>query len=361
MLKIAITGAVLFHGLIHLLGFAKAYRFADLPGLTHPISRRTGLLWAATTLLFVLAIALLLLQKEAWWLVALLAAVLSQVLIAAVWKDAKAGTLVNVLVLLIAVLAFGNWRFEKAYRSDVASRLEAAPGTSNIITEADLAPLPGPVQRYLRYTGVLNKPRVQNFRVTFEGAMRQRGKNWFPFTSEQYNFLDHPTRLFFMKGKIFGVSVPGYHAYRNGEASMDIKLFGLFPAVSESGPALNKAETVTLFNDLCLLAPAALIDKRIAWQLLNDTAAKATFTVAGHSISATLLFNAQGQLVNFISDDRYEVNAKKFLRFSTPVRDYRRFNGYNLPAYGEAVWHYPDGEFVYGKFWLKDVQYNVGK
>ena len=28
-------------------------------------------------------------------------------------------------------------------------------------------------------------------------------------------------------------------------------------------------------------------------------------------------------------------------------------------TYGEAIWDYPDGAFVYGKFRLKDVVYNA--
>ncbi|WP_410504309.1 DUF6920 family protein [Maribacter sp. ACAM166] len=37
----------------------------------------------------------------------------------------------------------------------------------------------------------------------------------------------------------------------------------------------------------------------------------------------------------------------------------KNVNGYNLPTYGKAVWHYPDGEFVYWKFNLKSVYYNI--
>lgn len=341
------------------MGFAKAYRFAPLPQLTKPISKPAGLLWALTAVLFAAAVLLLLLKKEGWWMVGVLAAASSQALIVPVWSDAKFGTVANVVVLAAAVLAFGSWRFERSYKTDVNESLQRTQKAPASLTEGDLAALPPPVQRYLRYAGVVHRPAVQNFRVVFDGAMREKGKNWFSFASEQYNFLDRPTRLFFMQGRFFGVTVPGYHAYKNGTAKMDIRAFGLYPLVRESGTLLNRAETVTLFNDMCLLAPAALVDKRIAWRAVDDSTAAATFTVAGISVSATLSFNREGQLVNFVSNDRYDVAAKQRFRFSTPVREYRTYNGYRLPAYGEAVWHYPDGEFVYGKFWLKDVRYNV--
>ncbi|HAV53850.1 MAG TPA: hypothetical protein DCX41_02820 [Aequorivita sp.] len=31
-----------------------------------------------------------------------------------------------------------------------------------------------------------------------------------------------------------------------------------------------------------------------------------------------------------------------------------------LPLAADAVWHFPEGDFVYGKFYLQDVGYNLG-
>ena len=39
------------HGLIHLMGFAKGFGYADLPQLTQPISRAWGLAWLAAAVL----------------------------------------------------------------------------------------------------------------------------------------------------------------------------------------------------------------------------------------------------------------------------------------------------------------------
>jgi hypothetical protein len=45
--------------------------------------------------------------------------------------------------------------------------------------------------------------------------------------------------------------------------------------------------------------------------------------------------------------------------FSTPVHAYKNINGLNLMSEADAVWHYPDGEFTYGRFRLKDIKYNA--
>jgi hypothetical protein len=195
--------------------------------------------------------------------------------------------------------------------------------------------------------------------VRFTGKMRSKEQDWFSFQSEQYSFFDEPTRLFFMKGEFFGLTVPGYHHYENGRAGMEIKLFGLIPVVQVSGDEISKGETVTLFNDMCLLAPASLLDPRIQWKDENDHSVRAIFTHGPHVISAVLYFNKQGQLVNFKSDDRYDVNLKQFLPFSTPVAAYQVFGVTPALARGEAVWHYPEGAFTYGEFDLQAIEFNV--
>jgi hypothetical protein len=360
MLKFILAFIIIIHGFIHFMGFAKAFGYGDMKQLTISISKSAGAVWLITAFLCMIAAILFLLKKENWWIIATIAVVLSQIVIVITWKDAKFGTIANIIILVAATASWGTARFENNFKKDVQENFETNNAmATEIFTEADLQHLPEPVQHYLKYAGVTGKPKVKNVRIVFQGQMRDKGKDWFPFTSEQYNFFDEPARLFFMKGKMFGVTVPGYHHYIKASAVMDIRLFGLFSIVKKSGDVMNKAETVTLFNDMCLMAPATLIDKRIQWQAVDSSTSKAIFTNHGISISATLYFNTKGQLIDFVSNDRTAVADMKQYLFSTPCGAYKNFNGYNLQSEGEAVWHYPEGKFTYGKFILKEVEYNV--
>jgi hypothetical protein len=361
-MRLALVFVIVIHGLIHLLGFAKAFNLLQVTELTQPVSRPYGIFWFQAALLFLFVAFGLLTNKSWWWLLAVVAVLLSQFLIFGQWQDAKFGTILNVVILVAALIAFAGWNFYRSYSTDVHTALIAAAGAKQEqITESDLEHLPQPVQKYLRYVGVLNTPKLKSVKIVFEGEMRGKGKDWFPFRSEQYNTFDTPNRFFFMRGKMKGLDVPGYHAYKDGTATMTIKLFSLFPIVQNKGKEMDKAETVTVFNDMCVMAPASLIDPRIQWEAIDSQSVKASFTHKDISISATLLFNAEGQLVNFISDDRYDTSGKSplRLRFSTPMSAYTNIHGFNVPSYGEAIWHYPEGEFVYGKFNLKDIQYNI--
>ncbi len=319
-----------------------------------------GMLWLIALLLFLAAGIQLISNHNLWWITALIGIILSQALIILVWQDAKFGTIANIIILLAVVAGYGSWSFENLFNNDVSGNLETSSKTEkNLLTEKDIEHLPLPVQKYLKYAGVINKEKVNSVKIIFDVEMREKGKDWFKATSVQYNFFDEPTRLFYMKAKMFGLTVPGYHRYVEAKATMDISLFGLIPIIKQSGEVMNKTETVTLFNDMCLMVPATLIDKRIQWEPIDSLTTKAIFTNRGISISAILYFNKDGQLINFISNDRIQVSDMKQYPFSTPVYGYKNINGINVMSGGEAIWHYPDGEFAYGKFNLKTIEYNI--
>jgi hypothetical protein len=357
--KIIFSIILAIHSIIHFIWFSKAFELFKFTQLTKEISRPISILWLAATLLFLTAIVKFFLKSDNWWIIGMIAAILSQVLIFMMWKDAKFGTIVNLLMLVVAFFCYNIVGFEKTYKKDIKDNIQTNNSISTeILTESDIEGLPQPVQRYLRYSGAVSKARVKNMRVDFDVQMRGKGKEFMKYTSEQFNFFDEPTRLFFMKGKMFGLEISGYHRFSKGVATMDIRLLGLVKVVNISGGVLNKTETVTLFNDMCLMAPATLIDKRIKWEDIDSNSSRAYFTNRGITISATLFFNDDGQLIDFASNDRTEVTEMKQMQFTTPVSDYRNINGINIWTKGEAVWEYPDGKFTYGKFVLKGIRYN---
>jgi len=260
-------------------------------------------------------------------------------------------------------VGFGMSSFHAMYRKDVKKQLTGITTSADaLLTETDIAALPEPVKKYIRYTGSLGKPKVNNFKLTFNGKIRKDEQSpWMPFISEQYNFIDSSNRLFFMKAVMKGLPVAGYHCFKNGDAFMDIRLLSLFKVQYQDGVEMGISETVTFFNDMACMAPATLIDKRIKWLESDSSQAKAEFTSNGITIAATLYFNEKGELSNFISGDRYAAgknNSMQKLPWSTPLYDYKEVDGYRLAGYAEAIYSYPEGELCYGTFNLKKVSYN---
>ena len=64
MLKYLLAFIILTHGLIHFMGFAKAFNYGNITQLTKEISKPSGMLWLVTAFLFIATTILFLLKPE---------------------------------------------------------------------------------------------------------------------------------------------------------------------------------------------------------------------------------------------------------------------------------------------------------
>jgi len=276
--------------------------------------------------------------------------------------------IVAVLVLLLAgggvVVGLQRRRDLGAdYTRRRAAMLGAVAPAPPLLTEALIAPLPAPVQRYLRVCGWLGKPLPRSVQVDFDAEMFSKpGAAGMRGPAVQIDRFDLPRRLFFMRTRLAGLPVAVLHDYTGTQASMQVRLASLFDVVDLQGSALARAETVTLLNDLCLFAPAWLVDARLTWTAADDQRCEVAFTQGPHRVRATLEFDDAGQLVNFHSDDRGALQkdgSLRLLHWSTPMRDYREFDGRRVATRGEAVYRYPEGDFAYGRFVLRRIHFGA--
>lgn len=253
---------------------------------------------------------------------------------------------------------------QKTFQSRVAEEFAAQPLKDEaVLTDTEIAHLPLPVKKYLEYTGALGRSIPRNVRIEFEAEMfRKPGDAPMKARSCQYNFLGSYSRIFQMEARKMFIPFRARHIYRKQQATFVVRVAGLFNVVDLEGDELTRAETVTVLNDLCLFAPGGLADKRLSWSEIDATTAKVTLVNGPYTVSATLFFNPKGDLINFISDDRSALmddGTLKQARWSTPVGNYREIQGRRVPAYGETIWHYPEGDFVYGRFRLAGIRYNL--
>jgi hypothetical protein len=365
-LMLVFSALVALHGALHLLGFAGAFGVFGAQGPLASISKLRAWLWLGAALAFFATATFAILGWRFWSLAALVAVVGSELLIVSSWRDAKFGTLPNLVVLvpaLISLINLGPNGFGTRFSREVQSGFAKA-NAPRLVVAADLALLPAAVRRYVEYSGAVGKPKVFNFRAHFRGQIRSKPDgDWMNFKAEQYEFFEPAKRIFLIRSSLYGLPFEALHLYVGNDATMQVKLLDLFEVADARGPEMNRSETVTLFNDICAFAPAALIDAAVEWQELDAHSVIGTFTNAGNRISAILSFDPDGRLVNFVSDDRYQTTDGKVYdkyRWSTPLSDYREHQGRNVSSYGEASWSMPDGELTYGRFELVSIQYNVG-
>lgn len=265
----------------------------------------------------------------------------------------------------IIVRMLATTRLKTRFERERDEHARAAPAASPTapMTDADLGGLPPAVRRYLQAAGVVGRPRPRAYQLAFSGRIRGGpDEAWMPFRAEQYSSVDGPVRLFYMRARRAGVPFSVYHRYMDGRAEMHVKLAGLVTLVDAHGPVMDRSETVTVFNDMCLLAPGTLLDPRITWRERDDRTVEATFSAGTQTIAATLAFDESGLLTNFESPDRSRSSAdgRTFtqLPFLTPVQAHATFSGVVVARQAQAQWRLHDGQlFTYAEFTLESITF----
>ena len=76
--------------------------------------------------------------------------------------------------------------------------------------------------------------------------------------------------------------------------------------------------------------------------------------------TATLFFDTQGRLTDFVAQRYRTADASDPETWSTPVTGYGEFEGLRLPACGKAIYQLPGGDFDYIEVTITGVRYDTG-
>lgn len=259
----------------------------------------------------------------------------------------------------------------KFMRELAALGLPASPGSDvdrAPITEADLQPLPGAVQRYLRFMRVVGRPRDWSFRLRFTGRFRRsRDEAWMTCEAWQYNSRLAVARIFYIQLRFFGfVPVLGRDTYVDGHGRMLIRMLDLFTVGDGTGEAYDIGELVTYLNDGILIAPAMLLVPEVRWSEVDARSFDVSLTDHGRTVKARVFVDERGAPVDFETTDRFYADSNDAstvtrCRWTTPLDGCQQVGERLLPTRGQAIWHPPDGELAYADFTLDPatVAFNV--
>lgn len=230
----------------------------------------------------------------------------------------------------------------------------------DIVQEEHILGLPAPVQKHLRYAGIVGKGMVSTVRLRQRGHIRlKREQRWMPFTAEQHYTTDPPAFIWIGRLKLGPLTIAtARDKYNQGKGNMLVKLFSLFKVVDASGPEMNQGTLLRYLNE-AMWFPSAYLEDYIQWEALSNSSAKATMRHRGVTASAILFFGKQGEITNFVadrymtSDDEYRLET-----WSTPISEYGEIRGVRIPIKGSGVWSLSDGDFEYIRVEITDIEYN---
>ena len=243
----------------------------------------------------------------------------------------------------------------RRFAAELAAAGVRPPGTPP--PPIDVAALPETARRYLGFMGATAEARDASFVVEWSGRFRlsPRGR-WMPFDAIQYDACAEVARYWKMRIRMGGVlPVIARDTYLAGRGRMEARLFDLVRIVDARGPELDTGELVTFVNDAILLAPSMLLDARSSFSHVDGGAFDVAFTEGGRTVSARVFVDESGAVRDFVTTDRFVQDPYRpehpFARasWSTPIDGWRTVSGRRVPTRGRAVWHLPQGDFVYAE------------
>jgi hypothetical protein len=361
-MRIAFLIIVLFHALIHLLGFVKGFGLKEVKELTLPISKPMGFLWLTAAILLLTFGVVQLLQSKYAWLVGLVAVLISQVLVFLFWKDARFGTLPNLIILLVSLISYGNFSFQNLVEQEtrqLLSQNNLAEG--NIVSEKDVEHLPGPVKLWLRSCGALGNPEIKIGKVFQKAEMKMKPEqeNWMSATAVQYTTMENPAFIWSVDVKMNPLlSFRGRDKFEEGKGRMLIKMNSLINVVNEQGEKLDEGTLQRYLGEMVWF-PTLALSSYISWEQTDEYSAKATMNYKGTSGSGTFYFNAQGDITKF-SALRYkgnETDAKRH-EWVMNISEYSTFEGIKVPSVMTSTWKLEDTDWTWLKLEVTDIKYN---
>lgn len=361
-MKIIFLIIVVLHGLIHVLGFVKAFELAVIKDLTSHISRPFGIVWLMCAVLFILFAIAFASGYTYAWIIGLLAVILSQIVILYFWKDGKFGTIPNLIILLTVILSFGSYTFNKMVDSEINEVLSFVKTTQpGIITEEDVMHLPAPVQRWITSTGIIGKPAIRSGYVkqTAFIKMKPDQETWYSANAIQYSVTEPPAFIWKVELDMMPViKIKGRDKFIGGKGEMLIKMNSLINIVNEKGEKLDEG-TIQRFLGELVWFPSLALSPHITWEPIDEFSAQATMHYRGTSGDGTFYFDDEGNFTKFIAM-RYMANEPDAMKYPwiLTVDDYAIFEGIKVPSKVKATWELDHTDWTWLDLQIEDIQYN---
>lgn len=254
----------------------------------------------------------------------------------------------GVIVVMLLVVITGSVTFRATISKEVARLMppdkKAYP---KVIRAEQLNHLPEPVQRYMRYARVVDKPEITRLLINQKGEIRtDRDQRWMPFKARQYISVTRPG--FLWQANSFPILVRDMFDGNTG--SMRINFLGLHNLAIAESREIDQGSLMRYLSEM-VWYPSAFLQKEITWKSADYNSATAEITTGRTTVSGTFHFNTMGAIESFTARRYREIHGSYELdNWLSRVEEYREAEGYMIPFKGSISWELPEGNLDYSRY-----------
>lgn len=359
-MKILFLIILIIHSLIHLIGFLKGFNIANISNLKMEIKKFYAFNWLLTSIFFLISVLLIILDINYWQILLLVSIILSQLLVIKYWRDAKYGTIINVVAILVILPSLANLNFENQIQKEIDELKLQTNIYNDNIKKQDLKKLPLIVQKWINRSNILKVKSLKFVELKQSGKLKtEKNGEWMNFTAEQYFNLLNLSFIWVADVKMNPIIFfRGKDKFKNGVGEMNIKLLSIFDVVNlKDNNKLNTGEMIRFLAEIVWFPQVALYDN-FKWEALSDTIANVSFKHSGLSVTGKFYFSANGDFKSFEAKRYFggDDNAKEEL-WKVEALGYKEFNGIRIPNKNKVTWKLNDGDFTWLIFEINGINY----
>ena len=235
-----------------------------------------------------------------------------------------------------------------------------------VFSENDFSHLPDVIQKYIQNCGYIGTPKMSYMKMEYHDVDFMQSKNGPALNIDytQYNFVNKPCRMALIDSSMFGIPFEGYDYYQNGIGGMKGVIAKTITLFNQTGEDMDKACLATFLAE-ALFVPSVLLQDYISFEEIGGFEVKATISYAGKTASGIFTFNEQNEMISFKTNDRAVAGADEameYIPWSALCGEYQTaVNGIKYPTKFQAVWNYPEGDFIYFDGVISELSYGLDK
>lgn len=279
---------------------------------------------------------------------------------------------IGVLLVLIGMLLIWFRISDSPIKRDFQNDIDALMSENQLQTnnevfaEKDFSRLPIAIQKYIQGCGYIGTPKMSYLKMKYNNVDLSQFKNGPTLTIDYtlYNFINEPCRMALIDSSMFGIPFEGYDYYQNGTGGMKGVIAKAITLFDQTGADMDKAGLATFLAE-SLFAPTILLQDYITFEEISNYEVRATISYKGQTASGIFTFNEQYEMISFTTNDRAVTEtdgSMKYVPWSALCSEYQIVaNDIKYPSKFQAVWNYPDGDFVYFDGVISEVSYGYAQ
>ena len=301
-------------------------------------------------------------KSDFWWMFIFLVIIMIQLLIMIYWKQAKFWTMINILFLFLAIFYYSSYSFKKIVNQELELMSARSKVKKNSLIQQQLTVLPNIVQKWLINSGAMAKEPIYEVCIDQELQMLMdpEQEKWVPDQASQYFTTTPPAFNWFVHLKLNPwLKVVGRDKFDNGQGSMVMKLYSLFPVVNlNNNDKLNQASLQRYLAEIVWF-PSAALKPYIKWESIDDYSARAIMEYQGVKGSGVFYFDENGDFKKFKALRYKDINDLQAMEWTVIATKTALLNGLRIPVESQVKWKLIDGDWTWLKVKITAITYNI--